>query len=88
MIVLIAIFFSSISLVLWWGELQIAHADCSIHAEAEYRRTPSPQANNPGAWRGVANFPFPGIMGQKKQSKDNKNEKTFRYATRKEGKSP
>jgi hypothetical protein len=74
MIVLIAIFFGSVFLVPWRGELQLALADCSIPAEAEYRRTPSPHANNPGAWRGVANFPFPGIMGQKKQSKDNKNE--------------
>jgi len=29
---------------------------------AEYRRTPSPQANKSGARLDVENFPFPGIM--------------------------
>ena len=55
---------------------------------AEYRRTPSPQANKSGVRPGVANFPFPGIMGRTNLSKDDKNEKIFSYATREEGKSP
>jgi len=53
---------------------------------AEYRRTASPQANRTGALPEVAKFPFPGIMWPEKQSKENKDEKLFRYGTPKQGK--
>ena len=75
-------------LVLCRGELQLALADCSTHAAAEYRRTPSPQANKTAPGVGMANFLFPGIMGHKKLRKDDENEKLFSYATHEEGKSP
>ncbi len=39
---------------------------------AEYRRTLCPQANRTGARPGVANFPFPGIMGRTNRRKDEK----------------
>ena len=43
-------------------------------AEVEYRRSASPQANKTEAWLRVADFPFPGIMGNENQNKDSKNE--------------
>src|SRR5260370_29834322 len=58
-------------------------------SNAEYRRTPSPQANRAGAVLAVLeveNFPFPGIMWHEKKNKENKNEKTPGYTTREEGK--
>jgi hypothetical protein len=42
---------------------------------AEYRRSPSQQANKTSARRDMANFPFPGIMGRTNRNKDDKNEK-------------
>jgi len=35
----------------------------------------------------MANFPFPGMMGRKAQSEDDKNEKPFSKATGEEGNS-
>jgi len=39
---------------------------------AEYRRTPSPQANKTRARLEVENFPFPGIMWHEKEQRKQK----------------